>query len=320
MIMNREPLVIIGGPTASGKSRLAVELARRIGGEVISADSMQIYKGMDIGTAKIMPDEMMGIRHYLVDELQPDDPYNVVIFKDMALRAMKDIIGSGHIPIVAGGTGFYIQALLRDVHFTENDTDMSFREKLQRIANDESSPGKLYGMLQDVDPQSASDIHENNTKRIIRALEFYHQTGQRMSDHNRQEAARLSPYAHAYFVLDMPRQQLYERIERRVDMMMEQGLTDEVRSLREKGYSRDLVSMQGLGYKEIFAYLEGEYSLEEAVEILKRSTRHFAKRQLTWFRREKDAIWLDMNALGSEQAILDRMCDELMKRGIIGNE
>lgn len=316
----KEPLIVIGGPTASGKSSIAIQLARDIGGEIISADSMQVYRGMDIGTAKVTKEEMQGVPHHLIDIAGPKEAFNVVSYKQAADEAIGKILGAGHIPILAGGTGFYIQAVLRDIQFTENDTDMSFREQLMEIAAQEDGPGRLYARLQEVDPEAARQIHPNNVKRIVRALEFYLQTGQKISEHNEQERHRKSPYNYAYFVLTMPRQQLYAMIEKRVDQMLDAGLVDEVRRLRAAGCTPDMVSMQGLGYKEIFPYLDGICTLNEAAYILKRDTRHFAKRQLTWFRREKDIIWLDRSIYDSQEKLLDRMEEELRKRGILENE
>ena len=312
----KKPLIIIGGPTASGKSALAVSLARRIGGEVISADSMQIYKGMDIG-AKTTAEEMQGIPHHLIDELEPDEPYNVVLFKEKADRAAAGILERGRIPIAAGGTGFYIQALLRDIRFTPVQTDEAYRDKLWEISKETDGPARLHRLLQERDPESARQIHENNVKRVIRALEFYRQTGQRISEHNKVESLRPSPYNYAYFVLTRKRDELYRRIEERVDAMMADGLEEEVRRLKEAGYGPGLVSMQGIGYKEMLEYLDGRITLQEAVCRIKTDTRHFAKRQLTWFRREKDIEWIDLDQYSGQQEILDRMCRILKEKNII---
>lgn len=314
--MEKEPLIILTGPTAAGKTALSIELARAVGGEIISADSMQIYKKMNIGTAKIMPEEMAGITHYLVDELEPDEPFNVVIFQQMAREAMLKIRKNGHIPIIVGGTGFYIQAVLNEIDFKENDNDMTYRHSLEEIAA-AGGADRLYEELMALDPDSAEKIHRNNIKKIIRALEYYHQTGQKISEHNAHEAARQSPYNYAYFVLTRPREQLYARIDQRVDEMLAAGLIDEVQALAEAGYSRNLVSMQGLGYKEILAHLEGEISLDEAVYILKRDTRHFAKRQLTWFKREREVCWIDQSLYETKSDILADMTHILRQKGII---
>ena len=313
----KQPLIILTGPTASGKTALSVELAKRIGGEIISADSMQVYRYMDVGSAKVTEEEMDGVPHHLIDVLEPQDAFNVVVFQDMAKKAMEKIYANGHIPIVAGGTGFYIQALLNDIDFTENDGDMEYRQKLEELAS-EQGPEVLHNKLREVDPASADAIHANNVKRVIRALEFYEKTGKRISEHNEEERKKESPYNFAYYVLNMERARLYERIDLRVDLMMEHGLEDEVKKLKDMGCTRDMVSMQGLGYKEILDYLNGELSLEEAVYILKRDTRHFAKRQLTWFKREKEVTWVHQEEFGFDRSkILDWMTEDLKKRGII---
>lgn len=289
--MEKRPLIILTGPTAVGKTAASIGLAKAVGGEIISADSMQVYRHMDIGSAKITEEEMQGIPHYLVDVLDPEEAFNVVRFQKMAKAAMQKIHDNGHIPIVVGGTGFYIQALLYDIDFTENDSDFSFREELEKTAR-EKGAGYLHSLLKQADPEAAEQIHPHNIKRVIRALEFNRKTGQKISTHNEQERRKQSPYEFAYFVLTDNREALYARIDRRVDKMMEQGLLEEVRALKDRGIARESVSMQGLGYKELLAYLDGEILLEEAVRIIKRDTRHFAKRQLTWFRRERDTRWL----------------------------
>ena len=313
----KQPLIILTGPTASGKTALSVELAKRIGGEIISADSMQVYRYMDVGSAKVTVEEMDGVPHHLIDVLDPQDSFNVVTFQEMAKEAMKKIYANGHIPIVAGGTGFYIQALLYDIDFTDNDGDMEYRHHLEELAKEQGAE-VLHSMLKEVDPPSAEAIHANNVKRVIRALEFYKKTGQRISDHNEEERQKESPYNFAYYVLNMDRATLYDRIDLRVDRMIEAGLEEEVKQLKAMGCTRDMVSMQGLGYKEILDYLNGELSLEEAVYILKRDTRHFAKRQLTWFKREKDVTWVTQENFGFDrEKILNWMTEDLKVRGII---
>ena len=303
----KKPLVILTGPTAVGKTKASIGLAKAIGGEIISADSMQVYKEMDIGSAKIRPEEMDGVPHYLVDELEPHEEFHVVRFQQMAKQAMEKIYSNGHIPIVVGGTGFYIQALLYDIDFTENDGDMAYREELETFAS-ENGAEALHNILREVDPESADTIHANNVKRVIRALEFYKQTGTKISEHNETERQKESPYQFYYFVLNDDRANLYDRINRRVDLMIEEGLVDEVRALKEKGYTKDMVSMQGLGYKEMFEYLEGDISLEEAIYKIKRDTRHFAKRQITWFKSERDVIWIDKKECQyNEKKVLDTM-------------
>lgn len=314
--MQKKPLIILSGPTAVGKTALSIELAKRINGAIISADSMQVYKYMDIGSAKIMPDEMEGVKHYLIDELMPHEEFNIVVFQQKAKAAMEEIYANGQIPIVAGGTGFYIQSLLYDIDFDNQDCDEAFRTQLETVAREQGNE-VLHERLKAIDPVSADKIHANNVKRVIRALEYYHLTGKLISEHNETEQQKESPYNFAYFVLTDERENLYKRIDMRVDIMLENGLVEEVQKLKNMGYHRDMVAMQGLGYKEILDYLDGKCTLEEAVYILKRETRHFAKRQLTWFRRERDVIWLNKREFDyNENKILEEMCDILNTKGI----
>ena len=294
----KRPLIVLTGPTAVGKTSLSISLAKAVNGEIISADSMQVYKRMDIGSAKIRKEEMQGVEHYLVDVLEPEEEFHIVKFQEMAKAAMEEIYAKGKVPILVGGTGFYIQAVTRDIDFTEAQQENTYRVELEKLAEE----------------KGAEYLHANNVKRVIRALEFYHQNGTPISEHNEEQKKQVSPYNLAYFVLNAPREILYERIDRRVDQMLEEGLVKEVEELKREGCHRGMVSMQGLGYKEILAYLEGEYPLEEAVRILKRDTRHFAKRQLTWFRRESDVIWVDKEKFDwDEKEILKYMkhiCEE----------
>ncbi len=317
METTKRPLVILTGPTAVGKTALSITLAKAIGGEIISADSMQVYRRMDIGSAKITQEEMDGVPHHLIDVLEPEQEFNVVVFQKLAKQAAEEIYSRGHIPIVAGGTGFYIQALVYDIDFTENDEDTALRHSLEEQAR-RDGPEALFERLRAVDPESCESIHAHNIKRVIRAIEFYEKTGKKISDHNREQRQNTSPYNVAYFVLSDNRERIYERINARTDQMMAQGLEEEVRALWESGCRRDMVSMQGLGYKEMLAYLEGEISLDEAVYLIKRDTRHFAKRQLTWFRREKEVIWIDKTAFDqNSQNIINYMKDFLHEKGII---
>lgn len=310
----KKPLIILTGPTAVGKTKASIGLAKALDGEIISADSMQVYKSMDIGSAKIRPEEMQGIRHYLIDTLEPDEEFHVVRFQELAKQAMEEIYAKGKIPIVVGGTGFYIQALLYDIDFTESREDTSYREELELLAKAKGAE-YLHQMLRQVDEKAAESIHANNVKRVIRALEFHKETGEKISEHNEQERQKNSPYEFCYFVLNDDRARLYERINDRIDQMLEDGLLDEVKSLKEKGYTKDMVSMQGLGYKEILDYLDGNCTLEEAIYILKRDTRHFAKRQLTWFRREQDVIWISKNDYTyDEDKILEAMLQTIRER------
>lgn len=291
--MKRDPLILIAGPTAVGKTSSSIALAKEIGGEIISSDSMQVYRGMDIGSAKVRPEEMSGVPHHLIDVLDPKEPFDVVRFQAMAKEAIESIRGRLHVPVMVGGTGFYLQAVLYDVDFTETASDPEYRESLYKLAEEEG-PGALYEMLLSVDPKSAGRIPENNVKRVARALEYYRLSGERISDHNDRERAKESPYDYQLYVLTMDRKKLYERIDKRVDVMMEEGLLEEVKHLKEAGCTAGMTSMQGLGYKQLLRYLDGFSTLPEAVEEIKKETRHFAKRQITWFKREPDAVWVDV--------------------------
>ena len=294
----KKKVIILTGPTAVGKTELSIKLAKKIGGEIISADSMQVYRNMDIGSAKISNEEMDGVRHHLLDILDPSEEFNVVIFQKAAKAAMEDIFSRGKIPILTGGTGFYIQAVIYDIDFTENnDDDNSIRQNYEKIAREEGS-AFLHHLLQEKDAEAARQIHENNTKRIIRALEYFDLTGERISEHNEVQSQKTSPYDFYYFVLNDDREKIYQRINDRVDAMFDAGLIQEVQELLDAGCKRHFTSMQGLGYKEVIDYIAGDLTLEDAKEKIKRDTRHFAKRQLTWFRREKDVIWLEKNIPG----------------------
>jgi len=313
----KPPLIILTGPTGVGKTALSLALAKAIDGEIISADSMQVYQQMDIGSAKIMPDEQQGIPHHLLDILAPDEEFHVVKFQQLAKEAIRQIYRRERIPIIVGGTGFYIQALLYDINFTVATKDFSARREWEEIAQTKGIFA-LHQMLAEVDEEAAKEIHPNNVKRVIRALEFYAQTGEKISDHNAIEKQKESPFNYVYFVLNDERERLYQRIEMRVDEMVEKGLVEEVTNLKNRGYGKELVSMQGLGYKELLAYLEGDCTFEEALYLLKRNTRHFAKRQLTWFRREKDVIWINKHDFAYvEEVLLQKMLEIANRRGII---
>ncbi len=312
MVKEKKKVILIAGPTAVGKTGLSVELAKRIGGEIISADSMQVYRDMNIGSAKIKKEEMQGIPHYLIDILNPDDEFNVAIFQQKARGAIECITKNGHIPIIVGGTAFYIQALLYGIDFTEEDHDKEYRESLYQIGQQEDGENILFDMLLKVDPHYAETVHKNNVKRVVRALEYHHFTGRIFSEYNEIQRNQEAEYQFCYFALNDVRERLYERINLRVDQMVKEGLVTEVKELRDKGYQRNLVSMQGLGYKEIYAYLEGEITLDEAIEIIKRDTRHFAKRQLTWLRRERDIIMIDKEKYNyDEEKILREMLNKI---------
>lgn len=311
---NKHPLVVLTGPTAVGKTKLSISLAKQLHGEIVSADSMQVYRYMDIGSAKITAEEMQGVPHHMIDVLDPRESFNVVTFKNRCEECLEGIYARQHIPVVVGGTGFYIQALLKDIDFTENDGDNEYRAYLERQAK-ERGAGYLHEMLLQVDPVSAGAIHANNVKRTIRALEFYHLTGTPISDHNERERQKTSAYQSCYFVLNDDREKLYQRIEERVDEMLRRGLVDEVRKLREMGCGREMASMQGLGYKELLAWMDNETNYEEAVSLIKRNTRHFAKRQLTWFRREEEVIWIHKNEFDyDENRMLRYMLEKIAAR------
>lgn len=310
----KQPLIILAGPTAVGKTGLSIALAKALDGEIISADSMQVYRGMDIGTAKIRPEEMQGIPHHLIDILEPQEEFNVVSFAKRGKKAISEIAARGKLPIVVGGTGFYIQALLYEIDFTDTDEDKSYRRTLERLADTEGAAA-LHRLLQKVDPKAAAEIHPNNRKRVIRALEFYEKSGKRISEHNEEQRQKSSPYQACFFVLTDDRKRLYERIDQRVERMLAEGLIEEVAGLMQEGCTRSMVSMQGLGYQEIAAYLDGEIPLEDAIYLIKRDTRHFAKRQLTWFKREPEVVWVDRQTFhDSDQEILSFLLETIKER------
>ncbi len=312
----KPPLVILTGPTAVGKTSLSIRLAQRIGGEIISADSMQVYKDMDIGSAKIRPEEMDGVVHHLVDVIEPTEPFDVTRFQAMALSAMEGIRERGHIPILVGGTGFYIQAILYDIDFNDQAQDNKVRLRLEKEALSLGAEA-MHERLRRIDPESAEAIPSGNVKRVIRALEFYELTGEKISVHNAKQKEKPSPYNFACFVLTDERSKLYAAIDKRVDQMMEEGLVEEVKALMQKGVKRTDTSMQGLGYREIYDYLSGDTDLAEAVRLIKRNTRHFAKRQLTWFRPRPETIWLEKSEFHYDNdEILDRMLEILSGQGI----
>lgn len=316
--MNKPKMIILTGPTAVGKTELSIRLAKEIGGEIISADSMQVYRGMDIGTAKITEDEMQGVRHHLINCLNPDEEFNVAIFQKLAREAAHDIACRGMIPVLTGGTAFYIQALLYGIDFNEEEHDDSFRNAMYEIGTNEEGKKRLHAMLCEVDKEYADTVHYNNMKRVVRALEYNHYTGRKFSEYNEQQRMREAEYDFCYFVLNDERAHLYERINKRVDIMVTNGLVEEVKALKDRGYADDLVSMQGVGYKEVIEYINGTITLEESIELIKKNTRHFAKRQLTWFRKEDDVIWVDKPKFGYEDdRILEFMYSHMNQTGII---
>ena len=255
---------------------------------------------MDVGSAKIMPEERRGIPHYLIDVLDPEEDFNVFRFQQMAGEAIAEIREKGMLPILTGGTGFYIQAVLKNINFTENEDHQEIRRQMEELAQAQGTE-EVYRELQKLDPEAAAEIHPHNVKRVIRAIEYYQMTGKPISAHNREQRERRSAYHSALFVLTDERQRLYENINRRVDHMMENGLVEEVRRLVGRGLTEDNVSMKGIGYRELFPYFRGEISLEQAVEDIKKDTRHFAKRQITWFKREEDAIWVNKRDFGYDE-------------------
>ena len=312
----KKPLIILTGPTAVGKTELSIKLAKAVEGEIISADSMQVYKHMDIGTAKIKPSDMQGVTHYLIDELEPEEDFNVVRFQEYALKYMEDIYKRGKLPILVGGTGFYIQAVLNGIDFKEVKEDIAYRDSLL-IQAAEKGADYLHDQLKKVDPEAAKAIHPNNVKRVIRALEYHNQTGDLISAHNEEQKHKDSPYNFCYFVLNRDRKVLYDGINKRVDLMVEEELVDEVRSLLDKGCTGNMVSMQGLGYKEIISYINGSCSLSEAINSIKQETRHFAKRQITWFKREKEVIWVQKEDYKDDEDILKALLSQIKDKGIV---
>ena len=320
MNTEKKPLLILTGPTAVGKTALSIQLAKAVGGEIVSADSMQVYRHMDIGSAKVTEEEMEGIPHYLIDVLDPQDDFNVATFQALARQAMDEIYSHKNIPIITGGTGFYIQALLYDIDFKENNEKNPIRKELEQLAKElgDKAPGVLHEKLSRIDPEAARQIHANNIKRVIRAIEYFEQTGEKISEHNEEMHQKESPYNFLYYVLTRDRKTLYERIDKRVDIMIANGLVKEIEELKAMGCHRGQTSMQGLGYKEILDYLDGSCTLDEAVYILKRDTRHFAKRQLTWFRRERDVRWLDLDRYqGNTDLILKDILKDCEEKRIV---
>lgn len=288
----KEKLLVIVGPTSVGKTDLSIDIATQFNGEIISGDSMQVYRGMDIGTAKISPVEMKNIPHYLIDIYEPDKYFSVAEFQELATKKISDINSMGKLPIIAGGTGLYIKSVTHKYDLPDAGVDEEYRLKLNSLAEKEGNE-YLHNKLQDVDPKTAERLHKNDVKRIVRALEVYHLTGKTLSE--LLESQKLeSPYELLIIGLTMDRQKLYNRINHRVDKMLQEGLIDEVRRLMEKGYDESYYSMQGIGYKEIIQYLKGEISLEGAIDSIKQGTRRFAKRQLSWFRQIPEIHWFDL--------------------------
>ncbi|MDU4938421.1 MAG: tRNA (adenosine(37)-N6)-dimethylallyltransferase MiaA [Clostridium sp.] len=305
----KKKILVIGGPTAVGKTELSIELAKRLNGEIISADSMQIYKYMDIGSAKVSKEEMNGVVHHLIDVVDPSENFSVADYKEQGEKAIKEIISRGKLPIVVGGTGLYINSLTCNMNFTEAEKDEEYRKDLDKLANEHGN-NYIHEMLKDIDPISYKEIHANNRKRVIRALEVYKLTGKPFSSYNAGEDFYKSEYDVHYYVLTMDREKLYERINLRVDIMMEKGLLEECIKLKEMGYTSSMQSMQGIGYKEILYYLEGDVKLQEAINMIKQGSRNYAKRQLTWFRRDPRVTFLDKDKL-SDVEILEKVIGDI---------
>ena len=302
----KDRIIVISGPTSVGKSEIAIEVAKSIGGEIVSADSMQVYRGMDIGTGKLRPEEMQGIRHHLIDIIDPNEDFNVSKFREYAVAAIEDILSRGKIPIIVGGTGFYIRSLLYTKNVPDPGKDHEYREELRRIA-DEGGLGGLYDELCKVDPKTSNRVNRNDRFRIIRALEYNHATGKRYSDYCDETTSDEPRYDASFFVLDCDRKELYRRMDERVDRMIAEGLVDEVKSLLENGVTASCTSMNGIGYREICRHLAGEMTLEEAVRQIKSNTHHYAVRQCTWFRNQKGTTAIDC-------LDRDRATEEIIRR------
>ncbi|WP_010292055.1 tRNA (adenosine(37)-N6)-dimethylallyltransferase MiaA [Clostridium senegalense] len=311
-------LLIIAGPTAVGKTEISIKLAKEINGEIISCDSMQIYKDMDIGSAKILEDEMDGVPHYLIDIIEPNEEFSVAAFKENAENIIEDIDKRGKVPMVVGGTGLYINSLIFNYSFGDTSKDEGYRKELEKVAN-EKGKDYVHNMLKDIDIESYEKLYPNDLKRVIRALEIYKVTGKTMSKYLSEQNIYDIPYNVHYYVLNMNRENLYERINKRVDIMMENGLLDEVKKLKDKGYTKDMQSMKGIGYKELLLYLDGEISLECAVNMIKQFSRNYAKRQLTWFRKDKRVVWIDKDNFTNDEEIVNFIKNDFKKRELCNN-
>ncbi|WP_024613664.1 tRNA (adenosine(37)-N6)-dimethylallyltransferase MiaA [Clostridium sp. Ade.TY] len=307
--MKKENILVIGGPTAVGKTDLSIKLAKKLNGEIISADSMQIYKYMDIGSAKVSTDEMDGIKHYMIDIINPDNQFSVSDYKALGDNIIKDIIKRGKLPIIVGGTGLYINSLTCNMDFTDAETDENYRKSLEEYAINHGNQC-LHEKLKDIDPISYNEIHYNNRKRVIRALEVYKLTGKPFSSFNAGDSFYNSDYNVYYYVLNMDREKLYNRINKRVDIMLNKGLINECINLKDMGYNISMQSMQGIGYKEVLNYLDNKLSLNECIELIKKGSRNYAKRQLTWFRRDPRVIFLNKDLL-TEEDMIDKIINDI---------
>lgn len=307
----RNDLLIIAGPTAIGKTEISINLAKKLNGEIISTDSMQIYKYMNIGSAKISYNEMEGVPHYLIDFLEPSEEFSVSDFKSLATEKIKDIQSRGKLPILAGGTGLYIDSIICDMNFTESEKDDEYRQYLWELAEEKGNE-YIHEMLKSIDIESYNSIHYNNRKRVIRALEVYKLTNKPFSSFKAKNNIYKTSYNIYYYVLNMKREVLYERINKRVDIMMDKGLVDEVKKLKDMGLHSEMQSMKGIGYKEIMYYLNGKISLEESVEIIKQGSRNYAKRQLTWFRKDPRAIFINKEDFKDDNEIVEKITDDII--------
>jgi tRNA dimethylallyltransferase len=303
-------LFILGGPTAVGKTEISIKLAQRLNGEIISADSMQIYKSMDVGSAKITKEEMRGIPHHLVDIIEPSEAFSVAEFKEKAESAIEEITNKNKLPMIVGGTGFYINSLIYNYSFADTNKDEEYREYLTKLAEAQGNE-YVHSLLKDIDEESYNKLYPNDLKRVIRALEVYKVSGKPMSEFTAEQNILDIPYNVYYFVLNMDRQKLYSRINSRVDIMMENNLIDEVIKLKEMGYNADMQSMKGIGYKEILYHLNDEISLNEAVEMIKQGSRNYAKRQLTWFRKDPRVNWISKDDFNSDDEIVEYIISQI---------
>ncbi len=309
----KKKLIVIGGATATGKTGIAIEVAKKVNGEIISSDSMQVYKYMDIGSAKATKEELNTIRHHLIDEFYPDEDFSAFVFKDMAIKAIEEITSRGKVPILVGGTGFYINAVIFNNEFTENTSNEEYRKSLFELA-EKNGNTFVHNMLKELDYESSLTIHENNLKRVIRALDYINATGEKFSVHNETEKSREPFFDYQFFILDEEREVLYDRINKRVDQMFDDGLLDEVKFLLDKGYKREMTSLQGIGYKEVIDHILGQTTEEECREIIKQATRNLAKRQMTWFRNSAKGTHISTNQK-SKNTITDEIVECLKNEG-----
>ncbi len=308
--MNKIPLIILTGPTAVGKTDLSIKLSKLLNAEIISADSMQIYKYMDIGSAKITKEEMDGVVHHMIDEVTPDVPFSVSEFQTRSEKYIKEINEKGKNVLITGGTGLYLNSLIYNMDFAKSDANNEIREKLEKEL-EENGIDYMHEKLRSLDEDAANRIHKNNTKRVIRAIEVC-LSGNKMNDFSK-DLRYNEKYKPIIIVLNRDREVLYQRINKRVDIMLQNGLLDEVKKLLEMGYTKDMISMQGIGYKEMIKYLDGEYTYDEAVEIIKRDSRRYAKRQITWFKRYKDAAWFDLDKYQDNKKLEEDIINHIEK-------